>query len=275
MFKGRTFLLLTLSVLFAAGAAVYTNTWLQQQLPGSTAVAAEGTPIVYAAMDIPYGQPIERRHLDIKMVPNDLVPTNGIGDPAEVEGMIPTQDILAGDVLRLERLSDHQEGSTLAALIDPEKRAFTVRVDDVVGVAGFLLPGNHVDIIATKSEDRSRNLVKARTVLSDIKVLAVDQKARTDKNDPVVVRAVTLELTPKESEELAKAREEGRIQLTLRNPLSEDELLVQVPESVPAPVAVAPAPEKPVQKKPTRTYSAPPSVIVIKGVDWERKRVPM
>lgn len=272
MFKGRTFLLLTLSVLFAAGAALYTNTWLTQQLPGSTAEAAEGTPVVYAAMDIPYGQAIERRHLDIKMVPNDLVPTNGIGDPAEVEGMIPTQDILAGDVLRLERLSDHHEGATLAALIDPEKRAFTVRVNDVVGVAGFLLPGNHVDIIATKNEGKN---VKAKTVLRAIKVLAVDQKARTDKNDPIVVRAVTLELTPKESEELAKAREEGRIQLTLRNPLSEDELQAQVPEPVPAPVAVVPAPEKPAQKKPVRRYSAPPSVIVIKGVDWERKRVPM
>lgn len=269
MFKGRTFLLLILSVLFAAGAALYTNTWLAQQLPGSVAVAAEGTPVVYAAMDIPYGQPIERRHLDIKMVPNDLLPRNGINDPAEVEGMIPTQDILAGDVLRRERLSDHHEGATLAALIDPEKRAFTVRVNDVVGVAGFLLPGNHVDIIATKNEG---NNVKAQTVLRAIKVLAVDQKARTDKNDPIVVRAVTLELTPRESEQLAKAREEGRIQLTLRNPLSEDELLAQLP--VPTPVA-APAPEKPVQKKRAQTYSAPPSVIVIKGVDWERKRVPM
>ncbi len=272
MFKGRTLLLLTLSVLLAAGAAIYTNAWLKQQLPGSTAVAAEGTPVVYAAMDIPYGQTIERRHLKIKVMPEDLVPANGISDPAEVEGMIPLQDILAGDALRRERLSDHQEGATLAALIDPEKRAFTVRVDDVVGVAGFLLPGNHVDIIATKKE--GKDTIKARTVLRDIKVLAVDQKARTDKNDPVVVRAVTLELTPRESEELAKAREEGRIQLTLRNPLTEEEpqMVAEVePVSEPAPAA---APE-PAKKAPVRRYSAPPSVIVIKGVDWERKRVPM
>lgn len=270
MFKGRTLLLLTLSVLLAAGAAIYTNAWLKQQVPGSnTAVAAEGTPVVYAAMDIPYGQPIERRHLKIKMMPNDLVPQSGINDPVEVEGMIPLQDILAGDALRKERLSDHQEGATLAALIAPEKRAFTVRVNDVVGVAGFLLPGNHVDIIATKNEGKS---VRAKTVLKDIKVLAVDQKARTDQNDPIVVRAVTLELTPKESEELAKAREEGRIQLTLRNPMTEEErqMIVEAkPVAEPAPAPV------PARKPPTRSYSAPPSVIVIKGVDWERKRVPM
>ncbi len=273
MFKGRTLLLLTLSLLLAAGAAIYTNAWLKQQLPGSTAVAAEGTPVVYAAMDIPYGQPIERRHLKIKAMPNDLVPDGSISDPAEIEGMIPLVDILSGDALRQERLTEHQEGTTLAALINPEKRAFTVRVDDVVGVAGFLLPGNHVDIIATKTEDRSRNLVKARTVLSDIKVLAVDQKARTDKNDPVVVRAVTLELTPKESEELAKAREEGRIQLTLRNPQTEEEKQQMVAEVAPV-SEPAPAPA-PVKKPSARRYSAPPSVIVIKGVDWERKRVPM
>ncbi|MBA4501412.1 Flp pilus assembly protein CpaB [Marinobacterium marinum] len=271
MFKGRTLLLLTLSVLLAAGAAVYTNAWLKQQLPGSTAVAAEGTPVVYAAMDIPYGQPIERRHLKIKAMPDDLVPANSIADPAEVEGMVSLQDILAGDALRRERLSDHKEGATLAALIDPEKRAFTVRVNDVVGVAGFLLPGNHVDIIATKNEGKT---VKAKTVLRDIKVLAVDQKARTDKNDPVVVRAVTLELTPQESEELARAREEGRIQLTLRNPVTE-ELPLQVAEEAPVsePVPV-PAPV-PTKKPQAPRYSAPPSVIVIKGVDWERKRVPM
>ena len=182
--------------------------------------------------------------------------------------MIPLQDILAGDALRRERLSEHQEGATLAALIDPEKRAFTVRVNDVVGVAGFLLPGNRVDVIATKSEGKN---IKARTVLSDIKVLAVDQKARTDKNDPVVVRAVTLELSPKESEELARAREEGRIQLTLRNPLTEETAPKVVAEAAPV---TEPAPE-PVKKQPARRYSAPPSVIVIKGVDWERKRVPM
>lgn len=270
MFKGRTLFLLTLSVLLAAGAAIYTNAWLKQQLPGSTAVAAEGTPVVYAAMDIPYGQPIERRHLKIKMMPADLVPENSIADPVSVEGMVPLQDILAGDALRQERLSEHQEGATLAALIDPEKRAFTVRVNDVVGVAGFLLPGNHVDIIATKNEGKT---IKARTVLRDIKVLAVDQKARTDKNDPIVVRAVTLELTPRESEELAKAREEGRIQLTLRNPVSEDPQPTQVAEAMPVAAPIpAPAASEP---KPKRSYSAPPSVIVIKGVDWERKRVPM
>lgn len=269
MFKGRTFLLLTLSVLFAVGAAFYANSWLKQQMPGQNAVAAEGQPVVYAAMDIPYGQPIERRHLKIQLLPSEVVPANSIADPAKVEGMVATQDVLAGDVIRLERLSDHKEGATLAALIDPEKRAFTVRVNDVVGVAGFLLPGNHVDIIATKNEGKS---VKARTVLKDIKVLAVDQKARTDKNDPIVVRAVTLELTPKESEVLAKARDEGRIQLTLRNPLSEDpvaQVATAEPEELPEP---EPAP---VKKKTTHTHSAPPSVIVIKGVDWERKRVPM
>ncbi|MBV0933494.1 Flp pilus assembly protein CpaB [Marinobacterium weihaiense] len=269
MFKGRSLLLLTLSVLLAAGAAIYTNAWLQQQLPGNTATAAQGTPVVYAAMDIPYGQAIERRHLTIKSMPDDLVPANSISDPAEVEGMVPLADILAGDALRRERLSDHQEGATLAALIDPDKRAFTVRVNDVVGVAGFLLPGNHVDIIATKNEGKN---VKARTVLKGIKVLAVDQKARTDKNDPIVVRAVTLELSPKESEELAKAREEGRIQLTLRNPQTEEPPTPVVAE---APVVGEPAPAPVAKPQPTRRYSAPPSVIVIKGVDWERKRVPM
>ena len=96
-------------------------------------------------------------------------------------------------------------------------RAMTVRVDDVVGVAGFLLPGNRVDVVAARKLQGSDRAI-TETILFDINVLAVDQTSSQDKNEPVVVRAVTLEMTPQQAEVLVRAREEGRIQLTLRNP---------------------------------------------------------
>ena len=98
-------------------------------------------------------------------------------------------------------------------------RAVTVRVDDVVGVAGFLMPGNHVDVVAARTLDGQMKRSEAHTVLHNLNVLAVDQTASQDKDQPIVVRAVTLEVTPTQAEILVKAREEGRIQLTLRNPL--------------------------------------------------------
>ena len=78
-------------------------------------------------------------------------------------------------------------------------RAVSVRVNDVVGVAGFLLPGNRVDVVAPTGE-RSDTLTE--TVVQNAKVLAVDQIASSDKNEPVVVRAVTLEVTPADAEKL-------------------------------------------------------------------------
>jgi pilus assembly protein CpaB len=139
------------------------------------------------------------------------------------------------------------EGSTLAAVIGEDKRAVTIRVNDVIGVAGFLLPGNKVDIINTRKISKTK--ARSTTVLKNIKVLAVDQTARTNDNKPVIVRAVTLEVTPKEAEKLMTAQSEGEVQLALRNPLQQD---------------------LPVAK--TR-YVAPPSVTIIKGTESSNIRV--
>ena len=121
-------------------------------------------------------------------------------------------------------------------------RAVTVRVDDVVGVAGFLLPGNRVDVVASRLDQRTR-LATTETILTNLKVLAVDQTASTDKNEPVIVRAVTLEMTPDQSEAIVKAKEEGTIQLTLRNPNDSSVPVAKAAEPAPAPVVVSrPAP---------------------------------
>jgi pilus assembly protein CpaB len=190
------------------------------------------------------------------MVPSSLASAGAVTDPAEVLGSVATDEILAGEILMKARFSSHDGGSTLAALIAENKRAISVRVDDVVGVAGFLLPGNYVDVLATRLE-RSSRIATTKTVLKKIRVLAVDQTARTDDNEPVVVRAVTLEMDPKESEILTKAMAEGTIQLTLRNP-NDDEVMVaeEAPKAAPAKVVV-------------RRPAAPaaPSVTVIRGTE--------
>ena len=88
----------------------------------------------------------------------------------------------------------------------------------MIGVAGFLLPGNRVDVVSTKRGAGGRDSV-SDTIVENLKVLAVDQTVSSDKNDPVIVRAVTLEVTPEQAESIVKATEEGKVQLTLRNPL--------------------------------------------------------
>jgi len=282
MAKRRTFVLLFTSVAFAVGAAWVANNWLlsKQQVNSKRAVQTDQVQVVVASLDIPHGQKLETRHLKLTYVPETLAPADSYRSLTEVEGMVATQAILPGDVIRKGRVAEHLQGATLASLIEPNMRAFTVRVNDVVGVAGFLLPGNRVDVIATRKISNSSQRVSSKTVLRNIKVLAVDQTARSEKNDPVVVRAVTLEVSPTEAEALAKARDEGKLQLTLRNP-NDEEIVMRSPQAVPLPVMVpvsTAAPEaEPVVAKPKRqpVRSYPSSnVVVIKGTNWQKKNVP-
>jgi pilus assembly protein CpaB len=157
---------------------------------------------------------------------------------------------MKGEILLDARFADQGAGSTLAAVVGENMRAVSVRVNDVVGVGGFLLPGNRVDVVAAY---RDRQDMLSETVVQNVKVLAIDQTAASDKNEPVVVRAVTLEVTPNDAEKLILAEQRGSIQLALRNPLDET-----VTKKVVAPVAAV-----------VRTQAPPPSptVAVIRGTE--------
>ena len=260
MFKRRGLILIVLSLVMGFGAAYTANRWVASQV-GDAEV--EGTMVVAAAMPIPYGTKVESRHLRYVEIPNDVAPTGFFTSTDDVKGTVSTSTISRGEILIADRFAAHETGSTLAALVGENMRALTVRVNDVIGVAGFLLPGNRVDILSSR-KDASRRAV-TETILHNIKVLAVDQTASTEENEPVIVRAVTLEMTPKQAEILVKARTEGQIQLTLRNPLE----LQSEPEPEPEPVlAQKPAASKPV----TRPVSRSTTVTVIRGTKVEKTK---
>lgn len=252
--KRRGLMMVLLSLVFGAAAAWAAKNWVEQRTRVSTATDP-GTTVLVAAMEIPYGTAIEGRHVKVISVPSGTPLGNNFANIKDVEGLVATQKVLTGEVLLKERFVKSGTGSTLAALIKPDMRAITVRVDDVVGVAGFLLPGNHVDVVAARKVNERAT---TETILMNIHVLAVDQTSSQDKNEPVVVRAVTLEMTPEETEVLVRAREEGRIQLTLRNPTDEVRpQLVATPE-------VPPPPVKAVRRMPP-PRPAEPSVTIIRG----------
>jgi pilus assembly protein CpaB len=260
--KRRGLVLITLSLVLAIGAAWVARNWVQARMNG--APADRGQQVVVAAMEIPFGTKVEARHLSTILLPRDAAVGNHYAKVDDVVGLIALQKIISGEILLKERFADRTAGSTLAAIVKPDMRAVTVRVDDVVGVAGFLMPGNHVDVVAAHLENQR---AQTRTVLHDINVLAVDQTASTDKDQPVVVRAVTLEVTPQQAEALVKAREEGKIQLTLRNPLDKN----STPDE-PETVATAEPPKPPARKaratQPRPTNSGNNSgVIIIRGTN--------
>ncbi len=190
-------------------------------------------------MNLPVGTKMEARHVStIEMIPGQE-PAGTFHDFKELDGRVTTVNVPAGQMLMAPMFAKEGE-SALAAVVSKDKRAVTVRVDDVVGVAGFLLPGNRVDVVATRKDDRT-SVITSETILSNVKVLAVDQSTSTNSNEPVVVRAVTLEVTPSEAEVLLKGKAAGSIQLALRNPLDEsDARRAPVPVKVLAKVRVPP-----------------------------------
>jgi pilus assembly protein CpaB len=257
MFKRRGTFLVLISLAMGIIAAWAANGWVRGRLLPADEGAENGDVVMAAAIDIPYGTKIEPRHIKALLLPAGTAPENAIRKADDVEGMVAKADVIRGEILMQNRFARHEEGSTLAALVQEDMRAVTVRVDDVVGVAGFLLPGNRVDVLASRLDQKTRR-ASTETILKNLKVLAVDQSASTDSNDPVIVRAVTLEMTPSQSEELVKAQEEGSIQLTLRNPLAQEPVVEAAPPPPPPPRAVArPAPRP---RRPTET-----TITVIRG----------
>lgn len=270
MFKRRGVFLVFVSLVMGIAAAWAANNWVQSRLGPSGHEAVETDTVIAAAMDIPYGTEIEARHVKVMTLPRGTAPENAIRETAQIEGMVATADVLRGEILMKDRFAEHGTGSTLAALIEKGMRAVTVRVDDVVGVAGFLLPGNRVDVLASRMDSRTRR-ANTETILKNLKVLAVDQTAQTERNDPVVVRAVTLEMTPVQSEKLVKAKAEGTIQLALRNPLAEEQEEEVAVEEPPAP---KPAPKPVVRRAPVRRSPPSTTITVIRGttVDTEKSK---
>ena len=247
MARGRGPILIVTSLVLAGGAAWMANKWITARAVPVAPVAA--THILTSAMNLQLGTKIESRHVaTMQMIPGQE-PAGAFHDFKEIEGKVTTANILAGQMLMAAMFGKEGE-SSLAAVVAQDKRAVTVRVDDVVGVAGFLLPGNRVDVVGTRRDERS-GTITAETLLSNIKVLAVDQTAAANSNEPIVVRAVTLEVTPDEGETLLKGKANGSIQLELRNPLDEGDA-----RRKPAPLKAAVKVAAPVRD---------PSITVIRG----------
>lgn len=210
----KAFGLLALAVLIGLAAAVYAARWVAQR--GSV----QSTKVVVAAVDIELGSKINPQMLATVDWPDSAVPPGTFKNIKDLHERVVKVGILRGDAILDRKLTPPGTRGGLSAVIAPGKRAMTVRVNDVVGVAGFALPGNYVDVMVNAKMDRNGdNTHVSLTALEQVHVLAVAQEASRDDLKPKVVNAVTLEVTPEEAEKLDLARSVGTLSLVLRNQL--------------------------------------------------------
>lgn len=179
-------------------------------------VRGEGTtPVVVARADLPQGGRLTSAVLDVVAWPLQSLPA-GVFDTAEaLDGRVARWPINAGEPVLEARLAPTDATGGLSSTITPGKRAISVRVNDVVGVAGFALPGSFVDIVVSAKD--AAGLAFSRIVLTRVRVLAAAQDTSIEPSKPKVVNAVTLELSPDEAEKLDLARNIGALSLVLRN----------------------------------------------------------
>src|SRR5215470_13722133 len=261
--------------------------------------------VVVAKVDIPVGSRLIAEQLTVAQFPADVTPAGAISkiDPSLLDRVVVTP-LSPRDPVTEAKLAPVGSLGGLSSVIPEGYRAMTVKVDDVVGVSGFIMPGTLVDVVVVIQPPKgtANDETISKIVLQNIKVLASGQNIDKPKNDREVersVRAVTLQVTPEQTEKLALASSEGKLQLVMRNSvdqadeqtsgankktllLGERALLIPDPgingttsapkaaPSGPRRVAPRPAAKPAAEAKPATTPPAPrPTIEVIKGAKKE------
>lgn len=235
---------IVVALLAATGAALLLTRYMDARVASARVPTTE---VVVAQVDIPVATPIKAEWLAVVAWPMTSRPEGALSDPAPVVGQVAVVPITRGEAILPSKLATAGARSGLATLLPAGMRAAAVRVDDVVGVAGFLHPGDRVDVIVTM-QPRDQLPFTSKIVLQNVKVLAVGQHLElrgkdAEKANPVTV--ATLMVNGDDSERLALAASKGQILLTLRA-LGDEELVETRGVIPPVLFASAATPEPPV-----------------------------
>ena len=215
---------LVLLLALAAGGGLAYGTYSYMQNVQVKTVSLPTRPVVVAAADLELGAELRADDLRVVQWPESAMPMGAFASPEDVVGRGLVMPVIQNEPILPMKLAGKGAGSGLPVVIPEGKRAVSVRVNEVLGVAGYVLPGTRVDVLATASPTDKREDVTTKLVLSNVQVLAAGTKLEQDgeQGKPVSVTVVTLLVTPEESEKLTLGATEGKIQLALRNPLDKD-----------------------------------------------------
>jgi pilus assembly protein CpaB len=187
-----------------------------------TTIAAKTTPVVVAASSLDLGAALRAEDLRTINWPSDAVPEGTFKSPQELVGRGLITPVSQNEPLLPSKLAPIGAGAGLPPMIPDGMRAVSVRVNDVIGVAGYVLPGSKVDVLVTVSPTNASTDMTSKVILTNVTVLTAGTRIERDvekDNKPVSVSVVTLLVDPLQSEALTLASTEGKIQLALRNPL--------------------------------------------------------
>lgn len=251
-------------------SAVYSKLGAKNQ-PGPI----QGVDVLVAAKDLAVGNKITNEDLKFARIPQGSIPANAMRQKTDALERGVILPISAGEFILPSKLAADKAGSGLPSLIPPGMRAVSVRVNEVVSVAGFVLPGTRVDVLLTGSSTGSDQ--QTTTVLENVAVLATGQKLeRNSAGDPENAAVITLLVSPDDAQRLTLASSQGKIQLSLRNPLDtkQQDLGLVSNNSLyrgSAPVRSTTTATSHPRPKTTIATPAPPSVYSVEVIKGDKK----
>jgi pilus assembly protein CpaB len=234
MGQKRPLVFLGIAVMLALATTVMVYQWLQgqqgQDVDTPEVVVEEGIKVAVAITDIAWGTPLAARTVKMVNYPEDAVPVGHFQEADMLEGRVVLANLKKNEPILESKLAplDVQTGG-VSAVMDPSKRAMAVKVNNIVGLPGFVQPGDHVDVMATFSNPYGKEGADTITkvVLENTLVLAIGTTMERGKDEdgnekPTPVKVITLEVTLEEAEKLAMAENGGKLRLALRSPLNPD-----------------------------------------------------
>ncbi|HXD30460.1 MAG TPA: Flp pilus assembly protein CpaB [Pyrinomonadaceae bacterium] len=216
----RFFLVLAGALIFGLLAAVSVSRYLSS----AQAYTKNLNRIAVAKVAIPVGTKIIPEHIMMVQFPKESTPDGTFEMPEKLTDRVAVVNIAPREPITESRLAPEGTAGGLSAIIPEGYRAMTVKVDDVVGISGFIMPGTLVDVVVViRPDDSSAQGPISKIVLQNIKVLANGQNIDKPENqrDANSVKIATLLVTPEQAEKLALASSEGKLQLVMRNSIDQ------------------------------------------------------
>ena len=287
----RAIVPIALSVVIAIVGSIFLYKWLERQRAPKeiVQVQSEAVPVVVSAVNLPWGTKLKSEMVKTTPFLKESLPVGYFSKPSDLKDRVIIMPLKLNEPITEDKLAPTSVTSGgVSAVIKPGMRAIAVKGDKVIGISGFINPGNRVDVIVTV-EDPATNRMKAKIILENLPVLATGtQVQENEKGEPMPVDVYTVEVTPEQSEKLALAASRGRLQFAMRGVTDSDNIStngVTVPEMLAssdraeqlAPIVLnRPEPEKPVISKPKKKKRWAPrrsiTVEIIKGIEMSKKK---
>lgn len=231
MGKYKAILPFVLAVVIAATGSFFLYQWLKNQKSPNEVVNAEPTNAVrvaVAAVDLPWGTKLNEEMIKTVMFLKESLPEGVFSEPKALEGRISIVPLKQNEPITESRLAPETVTTGgVSAIVKSGKRAIAVKGDKVIGISGFINPGNSVDVLVTLTDPRNKMEV-TKIVLENILVLATGTEVKENgKGAPAPVDVYTLEVSPEEGEKLALASSEGKLQFALRNITDKETVLTK------------------------------------------------